>query len=98
MNTDESVDQQIQRESELRFVTELLEACRQARLIDLAACPFCGSSNLSVADSPEWDRTGCFVVCGCGAHGSRGETQQDAIRLWNKRSSVPKASKQSKNT
>ena len=65
---------------------------------ELSACPFCGSSDVSVIETddrvvdglndpiPGADRYWSFVECGdCGAQGPKENTEAASIDNWNRR-------------
>ena len=47
----------------------------------LKPCPFCGSSNLEVVDTPQ----GYFIGCSCDCFTGDFETKEAAIDTWNTR-------------
>lgn len=58
--------------------------CRRTRtMAEFKPCPFCGSELIECYE----EKGGQFYcICACGVCGPDGETEQEAIDAWNKRS------------
>ena len=51
---------------------------------EIKDCPFCGSSSQVVRRHPEMGRRECVVCENCNACGPASNSQDNAIRAWNK--------------